>query len=209
MTIPRRLLPLLIAVPLLIPIASCVESRHPVLAEISPTIDERLIGTWKPTGDLSVWQVKRSEDTKGALEITVRDACGTSTAVALTTTIKAKGYMSVKDLSEEAQGSKQAAGYEIYQYVFLDNDTVQARGMEPEAIVKAIADKKLGGEIKVTKTERKRILGLFGKAEIVEEKTPVITDSPEGIARYLEAHADECYPSDEDYSLKFTRQKWT
>ncbi len=59
----------------------------------------------------------------------------------------------------------------------------------------------------MTKTKSRPFLGIFGKEEVVEERTPVITDSPEGIARYLKAHADECFPKETEAKLTFKREK--
>lgn len=53
----------------------------------------------------------------------------------------------------------------------------------------------------------KRLFGLIESRKLVEERTPIITDTPEGIARYLRAHADECYPAQTDSMLTFKRQK--
>ncbi len=77
--------------------------------------------------------------------------------------------------------------------MFLDNDIVQFRAMDPEVIEKAIADKTLGGEFELTRSGKKR--------------RPIITAAPQAIARYLEAHGDECYPAKEENTLIWKRQK--
>jgi hypothetical protein len=38
-------------------------------------------------------------------------------------------------------------------------------------------------------------------------KEPVITASPQAIARYLEAHAEECYPAGEKFAMTWKRKK--
>jgi hypothetical protein len=73
-------------------------------------------------------------------------------------------------------------------YRFLDTNTLEVRGMEEEVLKKAIADKILAGTI--DKHDR-----------------PIITDSSAGIARYLEAHADECYSLKSECWQVFKRQK--
>jgi len=206
MTTARPVLLLLLVAPLLAVVGSCVESQHPLSDEKTSKIDERLIGTWHLEDDPAGWQVTKSAHTENALELTVTDpAAGRS--LLFTTTIKSKGYMSIKDMHEDAKKKPEAATYCIYQYVFLDNDTVQVRGMDPKVIEKAIGDKTLGGEIKLTKTKTRPILGIFGKERIVEKRTPVITAAPQAIARYLEAHADECYPAEKEATLIWKRQK--
>jgi len=95
--------------------------------------------------------------------------------------------VSVKELDKEAQKDRKGA-YDIYQYHLLDNDTLEVRGMDENVLKKAIAEKTLAGTI--------------GK-----DKTPTITDEPRNIARYLEDHADECYPVKTDYMLTFKRRK--
>ena len=104
-----------------------------------------------------------------------------------TTTIKTKNYMSVKDLSKGAQKDRKGA-YDIYQYRFVDNDTLEVRAMAEEVLKKAIAEKTLAGTI--------------GK-----NKEPTITAESKDIAHYLEDHADECYPVKTDYMLTFKRRK--
>ncbi len=130
---------------------------------------------------------EKSAGTKNGLDVEVKDADGTHQGLLFTTTVKGKQYMSFKDLSKETQKDRKGA-YDIYQYRFLDNDTVEGRGMAPGVLEKAIGDKKLAGTID-------------------KDNGPIITDSPEGMARYLEAHADQCYPSKTDYMLTFKRQK--
>jgi hypothetical protein len=64
--------------------------------------------------------------------------------------------------------------------------------MDPKVIMKAIRDKQIAGKI--------------DKDEDDDEDTPEITDTTEGIVRYLEAHADECYPKKSDYTMTFKRK---
>jgi hypothetical protein len=206
MTAPRRVLSVLIAALMLSIAASCVDSRHPLSDEKTSTIDERFIGSWKyDNGD--VWRVKKSADVKNAFDLKFPDPKAPATVLAFATTIKSKGYLSFRDPDADAGKRPDAGGYDIYQYVFVDKDTVQVRGMDPDVIVKAIAEKKLGGEIHVTKKTTRPIVGRFGKKQVVAEKTPVITDTPENLARYLRDHAAECYPEKTDYLLTFKRQK--
>jgi hypothetical protein len=209
MTIWKRALLVFIAAPLMAVAVSCVESRHPLSDEKNSIIDERLIGTWRIEDDLTIWQVKRSGDTKNALAVTIDDKSGNGTgrAILFTTTTKSKGYISIKHLDEDTPKKAQADRYDIYQYVFLNNDTVQSRCMELTAISKAISDKKLGGKLDVARTDTEPAIRRFEKARDVQGETPIITDSPEGIARYIEAHADECFPAKTECSLTFKRQK--
>ena len=167
--------------------ASCVESRHPLSDEKTSKIDERLIGTWQMVSDSSVWKAKRSADTKNALELEITDANATSRALLFTTTLKSKNYASTKDLGKDAQKDCKER-YDIYQYRFLDNDTIEGRNMDVDVVRKAITDKKLVGELDT-------------------DKKPTITDSADGIARYLEANADACFPARDDDVLKFKRIK--
>jgi hypothetical protein len=207
MVFPKRVLTLLLVTSLLALAASCVESRHPLSDEKTSQVDQRLIGTWLPEGDAAAGhRVTRSVQTPNALDLLVTDANGKGNALLFTTTIQSKAYLSVKDLYDEGQKEGPLA-YTIYQYQFLDNDTVQLRGMEPDVIARAIADKRLGGEIRVSQRKSKRLFGLIESRKLVEERTPIITDTPEGIARYLRAHADECYPAQTDSMLTFKRQK--
>lgn len=189
---------------------SCVESRHPLSDEKTSKIDERLIGMWKDEGG-DVWRVTKSQDAKNGLEVEHADQNGSGRFLMFTTTIKSNGYMSPRDVSEETEKEPKPPRYDIYQYVFLDKDTVQVQGMEPAVILTAIADKKLDGEIKVTKKKVRPFFGIFGREKIVEEKSPVITATPEKLARYLESHAADCFPAKTDamltFKLTFKRQK--
>lgn len=185
---------------LLTVVASCVDSRNPASDEKTSKIDERLIGDWKESNDSDgVWKVTKSKDVENALEVSPPDPNGPALVLAFTTTIKSKGYLSIldadkgekqKDSGKEAKKKPEEVKYEIYQYVLTDNDTLEVRGMESKVIEKAIKDKQLVGEI--VKEEK--------------EDKPVITDTTEGIVRYLEAHADECYPEKTDYIMTWKRQ---
>ncbi len=191
----RSVLLLSLVAMLLAVVGSCVESQHPLSDEKTSKIDERLIGTWHLEGDPEAWKVKKNSHAENALEVALADPRA-GDALLFTTTIKSKGYMSMKDTDEDAKKKPGVARYQIYQYVFLDNDTVQVRGMEPKVVVKAIADKTLNGEI----TTRPNLL-------IFREKWPTITAAPQAISRYLEAHAGECYPVKTDAILIWKRQK--
>jgi hypothetical protein len=193
MTIARPILLLLLVAPLMALVGSCVESQHPLSDEKSSKLDERLIGTWRFEDAPGCLQVKKSADAKNALEFIETDPAAGKTLL-FTTTIKSKGYMSIKDTDEHAKKGPGAPRYNIYQYVFLDNDTVQFRAMDPKVIEKAIADKTLGGEFEPTRT-------IFAK-----KRRPIITAAPQVIARYLEAHFDECYPAKEETTLIWKRQ---
>ena len=59
---------------------------------------------------------------------------------------KGKQYISVTDLGKDAQKDRKGA-YDIYQYCFLDKDTIEVQGMETDVLRKAIANKKLAGAI--------------------------------------------------------------
>ena len=211
MNVPRRVAPLLVVAAILAVVASCVESRNPVSDEKTSKIDERLIGTWRMGNeeDDGVWKVTKHAKQKNALDVALPENGDEHYhATAFTTTIKSKHYLSLRQSSDDDASTPDApAGYEIYQYVFDDNNTVQVRGMDPDVILKAIADKKLRGKIVITKTTTRPILGLFGKAEVVEEKSPEITDTPENIVRYIEAHADKCFLAKTDEVETFKRQK--
>ncbi len=197
MTAGKRGLLFLLAVVLPALAASCVESRHPLSDENTSTIDQRLIGSWTDDGG-GVWRVEKSKDVKNALNVTQPDPDGPNPLPIFTTTIKEKSYLSYKDSADPAEKKPKAVGYEIYQYVFADADTVQIRGMDAAVLLKAIAEKKLAGEIEVEKTTTRSILGLFGPEETVETETPVITDTTPNIVRYLQDHADECFPPKAD-----------
>lgn len=192
---PRPLPMLLSVASLLAVVASCVESRHPLSDEKTSKIDERLVGTWRFEGDPDSFSLKKSADMENALELTEADPRAGKTLL-LTTAIKSKGYVSIKAPLEDAKKKPTAASYGVCQYVFVDNDTVEVRGMEPEVIEKAIADRILDGEIM-----RTRVLLFF------PQKQPIITAAPQAITRYLEAHADECYPAKADVVVILKRQK--
>jgi hypothetical protein len=187
MKITKSVMRWFVAAAILAVAASCVESRHPLSDEKTSKIDERLIGTWQLANDSSVWKAKRSADTKNALEVEITDASGTGRAVLFATMLKSKNYASTKDLGKDAQKDRKGA-YDIYQYRVLDNDTIEAWGMDAALVKKAILDKKLVGEIN-------------------DDQEPVITDSGDGIARYIEANADACFPIKDDNAMKFKRIK--
>ena len=207
MTFPKPVLSLLVVAPLLALVASCVDSQHPLSNEKTSKTDERLIGVWQMKDDSTEYRVEKSTRRKNALEVTIADPNATGPCVAFTTTVDSKAYLSIANHDEEAVKRGKESTYNIYRYRFIDNDSVELRGMDSEAIMKAIADKKLGGKIKVTRIKTGRVFWLFGKETWVEEKEPIITDSPEGIARYLHAHAGECYPANSELAATFERHK--
>jgi hypothetical protein len=206
MSAMKRVLPLLFVASLLTVVASCVDSHNPASDEKTSKIDERLIGEWKIEEDNdneSLWKVTKNKDVKNALDLKMPDPNAPEHLPMFITTIKSKGYLSIcisekdpkaKDSGKEAKEREEEVGYNIIQYEFLDNDTLVVRAMASEAIIKAIRDKQLVG--KIDKED--------------DEETPKITDTTEGIVRYLEAHADECFPEKMDKTegkMVFKRQK--
>lgn len=186
---PRRVLPLLVALPLMAVTVSCIESRHPLSDEETSKVDERLIGAWLDEGG-DLYTVRRGDAKKNHLDgkWQAKDKKdGSAELLLFTTTLQSKHYMTVRDLSDDAKTNRQGA-YDIYQYRFLDNDTLEIRGMIDEVIVKAIADKLLVGKV-------------------VKDEDPLITEPTEGIIRYLKTHAAECYPEKTDIMMTFKRRK--
>jgi hypothetical protein len=192
MSAMKRVFSLFFAISLLTVVASCVDSRNPASDEKTSKIDERLIGNWKEGDNKDLWKVEKSKDVENALVVTIPDPNGSNTMPAFCTTIKSKSYLSVRDESDAKEKDRKAVKYDIYQCEFSDNDTLVVRGMYSEAIVKAI--------------QAKQLIGTVEKDDEGEE-TPEITDTTEGILRYLEAHADECYSDKSDQGLNFKRQK--
>ncbi len=188
MTVPKRVLPFLLVAPLMIVAVSCVDSKHPLSDEKTSKIDERLIGTWQDE-DKTTWRVTKSAAAKNslALEWKKKGQDDSGKAIVFTTVIKTKNYLSIRDTTDETPKDQKEA-YNIYQYRLIDNDTVELRGMRPEVLKKAIEGKLLTGTI-------------------LKDNVPTITDSPDVIKSYLEAHADECYPVKTDLMLTFKRQK--
>jgi hypothetical protein len=187
MRISRQSATLCVVVSLLAVVASCVDSKNPLSDEKSSKIDERLIGVWRLATEDRDWKVVKSKDVKNALEVTVPGAKKPDPM--FTTTIKSNCYVSVWDHEANAKRKADTGAYSMYQYVFIDKDTVEIRHMSPEVIAKAIAAKQIRGEI--------------------VDKEPVITDTTAGIAQYVEGHADECFPKTkaEDERIIFKRQK--
>ncbi len=200
MTIARPTRLLLLAGTLLCVVASCVESRHPLSDEKTSKIDERLIGTWLCEGEPAGWEVKKRARLDNALEVTMPDPHASGRLLVFTTTIKSKSYMSVRDTDGERKKVLGIAGATICEYEFPDKDTLQVRAMEPNVIEKAIADKTLEGESKV---KTGRFLFIFW----TWRGPPIIAAPPQAIARYLEAHADECYPAKTDAIMTWKRKK--
>ena len=189
---------------------SCVESKHPLSDEKTSKIDERLIGRWKIESDQGEWAVQKSTKVPNAIEIDVPGP-DAGRVLGFVTTVKDKGYISTRDADIKKRDEKtpqpdktDSTGYEIYQYVFLTADRVQCRGMVPEVIVKAIENKTLTGEARIKKTTTRT---LFGKETVKEEKVPVITATPAELKKYLEAHADECFPVKQEDPQIWVRQK--
>jgi hypothetical protein len=189
MTTAKRLVPLLLAVPFVAAAVSCLESRHPLSDEKTSKVDERLIGAWLDEGG-DLYTVRRGDPKKNHLngEWQAKDTKdGSAKLLLFTTTLDSKHYMTVKDLSDDAEKNRQGA-YDLYQYRFRDNDILEIRGMIDEVIEKAVAQKLLAGKA-------------------VKGEDPVITDSTEAITRYLKAHAAECYPEKTDIMMTFKRRK--
>jgi hypothetical protein len=193
----RRAVLLLLSVMLLATAVSCVESRNPLSDEKTSILDERLIGDWRPEGENDVGHWRRSKSTKNAIESTDgENVAAKETLLIFTTAIKSKTYLSCRYIEEPIDDSRRAPPkicYTICQYEFPENDTLKVRFMDPDVIVKAIGDRKVRGEIK-HQPGPGLLLMLLQKVLGVDDRIPIITDSPEGIAKYLESHADDCYP---------------
>ncbi len=195
MSIPKQVLPLCVVAPLLVFAASCVDSKNPLSDEKTSKIDERLIGTWTDQ-DNTVWKIAKAAKDKNSFDLALCEGDESLHYAMFTTTVKSKSYLSTTALQgepDDAEKKPESVAYRIYQYVFVGNDTLEIRDMDPIVLIKAIDDKKLGGEVVISKRTVKPLLGFFGKDQIVEEKTPIITDTSENIALYLENHANECF----------------
>jgi hypothetical protein len=206
MTIPKRFMMFLAAALLLSVLPACVESKHPLSDEKNSTVDAKLIGTWFLADDDMPWVVKRSETRKNALELTFSDEKGEQSATFFTTTFQSKRYASIDETDEEARGDPEKTVFEIYQYEFIDDDTVQVRGMEPAVLVKALGEKLLRGEFKVFNNDEPKDEGP-NKKNTQGDQTPFITDSTDAIRNYLKAHADKCYSEKSEYPIIFKRKK--
>jgi hypothetical protein len=178
----------------LVTAASCVDSQNPLSDEKTSVIDERLIGTWLPKAEKSdALVVKRSDTQKNTLEGIggkKADKTAADTLLLFTTTIQSKNYISIRRTEAQPDDSLKTppkVSYDICQYHFLNNDTLEIRFMTPDVMEKAIKNAQLSGKI--------------------GDKEKAITASPEEIAKYLAVHADECYPKKSDYQLTFKRQK--
>lgn len=187
--IQKRIQKRILIIPLILLWGGCVESRHPVSDQETSKVDERLIGAWRLEDDAAIWTIKKTVHTKNGMELELSEAGTTSRVLLFATTLSKRQYLSAKELGEDSQKDRKEA-YDVYEYRFLDNDTVEARGMDPKAIIVAIENEELGGRIET----------------IDGEKTPIITGEPGELARYIEAHADECFPEKSDNSLKWKRQ---
>jgi hypothetical protein len=186
MCIPKQVVTLCVVGSLLAVVASCIDSKNPLSDEKTSKIDERLIGAWKLSGDNDLWKVSKSKGVKNALEVTVPESKVPDRV--FTTTIKSKSYLSVQDEDPKTSAKREAAPYQIYQYRFIDKDSVEFRPMNSGVVEKAIAAKQLRGEM--------------------VRDTPVITDTPEAIAKYIEAHADACFlKAADNEAVIFKRQK--
>jgi hypothetical protein len=193
----KRVLPFFFVASLLAVVASCVDSHNPASDKKTSKIDERLIGEWKAVaGNEVVWKVSKSKDVENALEVKMSDPKEHDRFLAFTTTIKSKSYLSMHTFRYTMDGEKpkpEDIRFDIYQYELSDKGTVQLRNMDPSVILKAIREKHLVGKI--------------GKDED-DEEVPEITDTMEGIVRYLETHEDECYSeSSKKFAMMFKRQK--
>ncbi len=158
MNAQSQIIRLLLAVSLLAVFASCVESRWPLSDEKTSKIDERLIGSWKD-GAVGVWTVKKSTDVKNALEVKIPDPNAPDQTPAFATTIKSKNDLSVNMSEPNAQPDE--VKYEIYQYVFVDADTMELRGMNEEAIIKAIEKKQTRRKDNCDQDEKSALPGYF------------------------------------------------
>jgi hypothetical protein len=184
MRIAKQVMTLCVVGSLLAVFASCVDSKYPLSDEKTSKIDEGLIGNWEYNG---TWKVSKSRDVKNALEVMSPES--TAPGLAFTTTIGSGHYLSLGDKIPTADAKKRVGQYNIYRYRITDKDTVEFRGMDSEVIEKAIAAKQLRGQI-------------------VDDE-PVITDTPEAIAKYIEANADTCFPkpADKDEAAIIKRKK--
>ena len=186
MNVPKRLPPLFLMAPLLAILAACVESKQPLSDEKTSKIDERLIGAWQDDS-MMVWRVKKARRHEERAGRGGKRRQWHAPGSAVHHHRQGKAIPELQRFSKETQKDRKGA-YDIYQYRFLDNNTLEGRGMDRDVLQKAIADEKLAGIID-------------------KDNGPIITDTPEGMARYLEAHADECYPVKTDSMLTFKRQK--
>jgi len=202
----KRTRSLKILAALLTALGGCVESRHPFPNETSAAVDERLLGTWEIIGEdgCAPVQIRESKSTKNALVMvdtdTKKDDCD---EVFFAKAAGSKGYVSFK--YEKEAGEKENVSYAIYQYVLSQHDLLEVREMDSDAIVIAIERKELAGEVAVTKAPL--LLRLLAPANARDDKTPAITATSEEIGRYLETHADECFPPKSAPVLTYKRKK--
>ena len=75
------------------------------------------------------------------LEIHNSDPNAPDQMPAFATTIKSKGYVGIKSSDAKAEEACPVT-YQIYQYVFVNKDTVQVRGGDGDVWMKAISDEK-------------------------------------------------------------------
>jgi hypothetical protein len=90
-------------------------------------------------------------------------------------------------LFDPEEDAKKEPAWAICQYELLDKDTLRVQAMDGDVIRRAIEQKQIQGRI--------------------VKKEPTITAPPDAIRRYLEAHADKCYPRKSDYVVTFKRLK--
>jgi hypothetical protein len=183
-------------------------SEQPLSGEQDSIVDQRLLGRWQVNQGTeravpfrlssrpSICEIKQMADSSTGMEIVNRSQrsqdAGQSECF-YATQIGGRRYLSL-DLragNSDSQTIPGIIGYYILQYRFIDDDTVEFRGLDNRVIAEAIANRELAGKI-------------FGKSPDWDSRA-VISDSPENMARYFERHADKCFPDDAERRVVLRR----
>jgi hypothetical protein len=178
---------------------SCIPvARHPLSDDQTSRIDSRLLGTWRIEGSNDSAIFRKLEGSTNTLELVEllepdEDAQEADNFVLFTTEIDSQWYMTTANPTEKDEGVW------IVRYVIDPEDTMNVYFMDADVISEAISQGALRGEVKTTK----HFAWVFGFIPIpYREQSVTITESSDGLARYLKQHGEKCFEGESVLTLK-------
>ena len=202
----RRQAQSLIAALLPLILASCVYSKHPLSDESTSTLDRRLLGTWaaaakdgKVSGTDSTLIIGRKPGTKNTLEaVVVRLDYKDTVKIGRQTWYAKTGKFNYLSIGGDTDTEEDGKAYLICRYDLPKPRTFRIFLPDPHFIGAAVQKGELKGKVEYNDAAEPAIAN--EKAEPKSEgnnsgsiQSVALTDSPEKILEFLNAHVSESF----------------
>jgi hypothetical protein len=185
---------------IVIAFTSCVPvAKHPLSDDRTSKIDSRLLGKWRIEGSSESVVFRKLAGSTNTLELvdfleTDKNGQAAEALVLFTTEIDSQWCMTIAHPTEKDEGVW------IARYEIDPEDTMSVYIMDADVIARAIATGALRGEVRTTK----HVAWVFSFIPIpYRERSVTITESPDGLARYLKQHGEACFQ--DPSTLRLTR----